>query len=1260
VDLLLLTGILLTILLNFKSKYFKIEMSCNPSIIVKTYSQWRLYFFILVFFGINSNATNQNQVNSNFNDVVLLSSLEENTLDEVNKNDFLLKIKEEISGSITDTNTGEPIPYVNIEIFGSLIGTSSNELGEFVLEIDSLPITIVFSHLNYERKVVEVLDKSILNIQLMPLVNSLNEVVLSVKGRDNYAFDLAKKAFSNIRKISDKKKYGRAFYRQKSKNGDDYSEFSEIIYDAIYTTEGIEKWEILEGRYALKREKINNSNFTLLSRILKSMQPDTDDLIFPLQFKIDEFYDVKIIGILSSQDGDIATLWFKPLENVIAPILDAEVMVNTKTHKVLKISGTVKNDHLKFIKFQEKNTYTEDYQLSYEMAFKKGSENDMLIDYIRVDHAFDYYKNDSFLTHVTSTSDLMFFEHYEFDKTRKIKNRFWKKGSDWEALNKIGYNEKFWEDNPIVKRTPVEDEVIASFEKNNAFESIFLNTKEQIAFMQSNLRGDVFIEKFDTTVRDYNNNNPIEKVFLHTDREVFVPGENIWYKAYVVLGEYHQYSFASKVLHVDLIDLNNKIVFSKTHKLDEGQGQGSIKLPSNLSDGNYQLRAYTNWMRNFDNDFFFTKTIRLLNDSKTEVSQTSIEDKINIQFFPEGGYAVNGIDGKITFKAIGSDGLGRKVKGQIKNSKGETVAIISSMYQGMGFFTLNPQPNEKYTAILDDDSKHELPKAQNEGYNMLVDNLDSKNIKVKIQTSEGLRNKPFYVIGTSNNNKQYQGKFKFNAESVFDFEIPKGKLPSGVMTLTLFDEAMRPWCERVLFINNETKLAIHTELDNYNFEKKNKFALKVSIKDVYGAPLSTNFSIAVTDTGKVEKDKNGTNILTHLLLQSDIKGYVENPNYFFSDDKRSTTAKLDLVMLTHGWRKFNWQELEQAKFDLPKEFSFKKGFSVSGKATNMQDVPLKDKELKMIAKSEDLLKLFTTKTNSDGSFKIDNIDNAGLVELAFNAYKSNGDQIGTKVTLLDTLQSNNNLPIPNFKNYSENLVTSNTTPFFVYEDAQILDEVLVDAKNKTIEKPKFANSLYQMEPDNTILADNNRNGNILFHIADIPGVNVDFTRNQVFVRGNPLGPLWVMDGMILGDSNVSGKIPDYIEGMDMSNIERIEVIKSASKAAVYGPSGKFGVIIIYTKTGKLQQDNSFTSKQTIQGFSSFKEFYSPKYDVDISLNNYPDNRTTLYWNPSMKTDKNGNATIIFYNSDSAKSFEVDIQALSEYGTPGAYLKSYKK
>ena len=137
-------------------------------------------------------------------------------------------------------------------------------------------------------------------------------------------------------------------------------------------------------------------------------------------------------------------------------------------------------------------------------------------------------------------------------------------------------------------------------------------------------------------------------------------------------------------------------------------------------------------------------------------------------------------------------------------------------------------------------------------------------------------------------------------------------------------------------------------------------------------------------------------------------------------------------------------------------------------------------------------------------------------------------------------------------------------------------------------------------------------------------------------------------------------VPLMVQDLDFSNVERVEILKFGAETAIYGPAGRYGVIIVYTKNGKAKPNNAFSSKHNIQGFSKLKEFYSPKYDVAIESHENPDNRSTIYWNPSVKTDKNGDATIIFYNSDTTKSFEVDIQAISQYGSPGVYLNTLKE
>ena len=165
----------------------------------------------------------------------------------------------------------------------------------------------------------------------------------------------------------------------------------------------------------------------------------------------------------------------------------------------------------------------------------------------------------------------------------------------------------------------------------------FLIAPRNIALMTSNISEEPFIKELDRKTIFYNNYNPIEKVYLHTDKDLFSDGETIWYRPYVVVGPYHQPSNGSRVVHVDLIGPNGKIALSQTHGLVNGIGSGSMELPKNISSGNYQLRSYTQWMRNFDADYFFTKNLNILNENnKTKTSQV-IEDKVDLQFFPGRG-----------------------------------------------------------------------------------------------------------------------------------------------------------------------------------------------------------------------------------------------------------------------------------------------------------------------------------------------------------------------------------------------------------------------------------------------------------------------------------------------------------------------------------------------------------------------------------------------------------------------------------------------
>ena len=212
------------------------------------------------------------------------------------------------------------------------------------------------------------------------------------------------------------------------------------------------------------------------------------------------------------------------------------------------------------------------------------------------------------------------------------------------------------------------------------------------------------------------------------DKELFSAGETIWYSAYVVLGPFHHFTTASRVLHIDLIDSTGEIVHTQTQELMHGKGWGSIEIPENIGSGKFQLRSYTQWMRNFDHDFFFTKNLTIVNAKDIAGTLTST-DNIDLQFFPEGGYAVAGIAGKVSFKAIGDDGLPRNVKGQLLDSKDKPVAVFNTFDRGAGFFQFTPRQGESYMARLTDGRQFEFPEILANGYALLVNNQNEKKHK---------------------------------------------------------------------------------------------------------------------------------------------------------------------------------------------------------------------------------------------------------------------------------------------------------------------------------------------------------------------------------------------------------------------------------------------------------------------------------------------------------------------------------------------------
>ena len=449
-----------------------------------------------------------------------------------------------------------------------------------------------------------------------------------------------------------------------------------------------------------------------------------------------------------------------------------------------------------------------------------------------------------------------------------------------------------------------------------------------------------------------------------------------------------------------------------------------------------------------------------------------------------------------------------------------------------------------------------------------------------MQASESLRAGPFYVVGHMRQRKYYQGKFEFGSNRTFAFEIPKTKMPSGVLTLTLFDADGKPWCERPVFINNLEELVITTQINTKKLKKREKITIGINVTDTEGMAVATNLSMAVTDAHQVEKTTSTGTILTHLLLESEIKGYITDPGLLLKDQKRITLQQLDLVMLTQGWRKYLWPVLWAEK-PATKEYEFSKGLIISGHAKSLTKKPLPNATLNVVAKSEQLLGMLTTRTALDGSFAISDFNFNGPTGLVFNAFDTKDQPLDVAISL-----DSNKIKVPVSKFRSPTFKTTEVTETYnsfsvarskmetIYESRKIteLEEVVVSGEKKEKSRNQTPSN-YGVSPDATLYtADHPAIQTVLQLIGLFPGVSVN--GKLVSIR-NMGAPLWVLNGIPVYNDNPSmlslaiqdqkarqssGEsnapllygieqamtpipVPTFIETMDTYSIERVEVLK---------------------------------------------------------------------------------------------------------------------
>ncbi len=433
----------------------------------------------------------------------------------------------------------------------------------------------------------------------------------------------------------------------------------------------------------------------------------------------------------------------------------------------------------------------------------------------------------------------------------------------------------------------------------------------------------------------FSNRMQQQKIYLKTDKEKYMVGESIWLKAYVLKASNLQQDNTSNEVFVDLIGYDKVVYQNIIIRNIEGFANGDIAIADSIPEGNYQIVAYTNWMKNFDDEYFFSKTIQIVNprynnfitqptfDNIKKRNRSFVEGtkEMTVQFFPEGGNLVSGISGRVAFKAINRLGNGVNVKGEIFDETNKKAGSFQSKHLGMGSFVFTPEAGRKYYArvTFDDAStkKIDLPAVDQKGFVLMANTIAGDQLRLSIQTNAinqmDEKSNEFFIVGQAGGEIQYISKALYKGKPV-NVVIPKKLFPAGIAQITIFDYQTNPVCERLVFIfPKETENRTSMEVVKTN--EGNDFIFKIQLRDKLGQTSAGNLSLSLSENVEINDFQRwNENILSNLLLTSDLKGKVENATQYFDETNPQSPVDLDLVMMINGWRRFVWKDILAGQF----------------------------------------------------------------------------------------------------------------------------------------------------------------------------------------------------------------------------------------------------------------------------------------------------------------------------------------------------------
>lgn len=765
-----------------------------------------------------------------------------------------------------------------------------------------------------------------------------------------------------------------------------------------------------------------------------------------------------------------------------------------------------------------------------------------------------------------------------------------------------------------------------------------------------------------------------EKIYLHIDRSHYFLGDDLWFKAYVIDPATNLLSWNTNNLHVELISSEPDLLMSRIIRIEKGTGYGDFHLSDSLVSGKYLIRAYTNHMRNYGPDHFFRREITIINpyykESDTAKDALSGGNDFELSFFPEGGSLVENVISKVAFKAVDDSGRGCSVGGTVFSTNGDSITSFTARNHGMGYFMIRPKPGERYYAIArgtyGTEKKVVLPGIFATGVSMSASftsvNLLLVTLRANGKTTASLFGKDLHIILSSRNLVIKSTRIRISSP-VSHFELPFVGFPPGVVRLTLTDARGLPLTERLVFFHGppDVRLNISTGKNEYKIREKTQVSLSLSCDS--GTNESGEFSFSVAENRYTDPGLSfPSTIASWFLLESDIRGYIEDPSSYFDQDNPDRKENLDLLLLTHGWRDFIW------KYDTLFHYKNEIGFDISGNVRRYPgNRPAAGTGVNMGIFGQNISDVLNAGTDSLGNYKFENLDLVGNNKIVISSVNKRGK--GTGTISIDPVKYNPaeiscetlffqrlpDKPAEPGLHSREGSIGISERKKYKLTDTIALGEVSVTAQRVlTPQEGHIRESRrFYGEPDDELVITPTMKlyGEIANLLSGtIPGVRVirDGERIRIVTRATTpqAYALVFLDGV---------EVPEtYYENIltqPASTVERIDVLKPTP---VLGMRGAGGAINIITKTNSGREFSGmdpFSKALIVRGFNEPRIFYAPKYDTPDKNIQAPDTRTTIFWEPSLKIGNERILTTEFYNADTPGTISIIAEGITESGIP---------